>query len=117
MSIQSYYYILWKPDMYNNNEKYGFGSNNFTQLISGNHNQTKFNMGLMNLVESRGYLMATAILSAISVIPYFIFIWTTMCTKSLFQPKNIFKSNFAFSAIIHLVRRVIYIRYFLPNFT
>jgi hypothetical protein len=66
---------------------------------------TAIQMCLMTLVESKAYLLVTTILSVLAILPYLTFIIFTVCYKSLMKPKNVFKSNFAFSAIIHLVSR------------
>lgn len=67
---------------------------------------TPIQVRLMSLVESSSYLLTTSTLSSLAIVPYLIFIAFTLTSRSLLRPKNVFKSNFAFSAIIHLVRNV-----------
>ena len=71
---------------------------NFTNCYSRTQNFTE-------LVESPCYLLASAIFSSVATIPYILFIAFTLLLPSLRQPKNIFKSNFAASALIHLVTK------------
>ena len=50
--------------------------------------------------------LVLSILTSLATVPYLLFILFTLCSKALLRPKNIFKSNFASSAIIHLVSEV-----------
>lgn len=45
----------------------------------------------------------SSILGTLATIPYIIFILFTMGSTTLLRPKNVFKSNFALSAIVNLV--------------
>ena len=55
---------------------------------------------LLYFLDARSF----TILGALATIPYIIFILFTMASAALLRPKNVFKSNFAFSAIVNLVR-------------
>lgn len=73
-----------------------------TKCNLGNLTQTQ--VYLTKVVESPSYLLTSSIFSSLAILPYILFICLTLFTKSLLRPKNIFKSNFAASAIVHLVR-------------
>ena len=48
------------------------------------------------------YLVLSVLIS-LAIVSYLLFILFTFSSKALLRPKNIFKSNFATSAIIYLV--------------
>ena len=58
---------------------------------------------LMSLLESQSYCLTASTLCSLSTLPYFLFIIFTLSSRPLLKPKNVFKSNFAASAIVHLV--------------
>ena len=62
--------------------------------IPGGNNESR--------VDYPTYLILS-ILTSLATVPYLLFILFTLSSKALLRPKNIFKSNFATSAIIHLV--------------
>ena len=59
---------------------------------------------VLDALESPAYLRASVVLCSMATVPYILFIGFTLFSRPLLRPKNIFKGNFAASAVIHLVR-------------
>ena len=101
--------LLYDVLMTNSGISGGLNGNNglnsgpeWTQKNSLNYTQTQ--LYIMRVVQSPSYSMASAVLCSMATLPYILFMGFTFLSKPLWRPKNVFKSNFATSAVIHLVR-------------
>ena len=58
---------------------------------------------------ANSYLLTISVVTSVAVIPYVIFFLFTCYCKALFQPKNVFKCNFALSAVVFLAGNLIHL--------
>ena len=110
--------VLFKSKMYHDQHQFTFcvGAAMSTEFLNARKillydtmtrshygNMTKIELYLKELMESSTFKIASSLLSSLAIVPYVLFIIFTVSNSALARPKNIFKSNFAASAIVSLI--------------